>query len=114
MSPTDLLSRTANLLDSRPEDPATLTNQMMVVLHAAVPGADVIPHIRAAAELMAECPPSGLSPIIADQTGAEMLDRGHEFLTRRDGRTGAAALACNWMRAAAATGRYSEPETCST
>ena len=103
MTPAELLNRTADTLDSRPEDTATFTDRMMVLLRSADPGADVIPQIRAAAELMDDCPPPGLADICADCAGAEMLDRAYAFLRRRDGRTGAAAVGMNWMRAAAAS-----------
>ena len=109
MTPAELLNRTAETLESRPETDATFTSRMMVVLRPDTPGADVNSYIRAAAELMAECPPPGLADICAEYTGAEMLDRAYELLRRRDGRTGAAAVGMNWMRAAAA-GHSPEPD----
>lgn len=109
MTPAELLNRTADTLDSRPETDATFTSRMTVVLQSDTSSADVKPHIRAAARLMADGPPPGLADICAAYTGAEMLDRAQEFMTRRDGRTGAAAVAMNWMRAAAA-GHTPEPD----
>lgn len=98
--PAELLNRTADKLDSHPEGNATFTNRMNTILRSADPGADGNQLIRDAAKLMDDCPPPGLADICADYTGAQMLDQACEFLRRRDGRTGTAAVGMNWMRAA--------------
>lgn len=102
MTPGDLLNRTADILDSHPEGKTTFTNRMKTILGSVDPGADDDQHLRAAAELMDDCPPPGLADICTDYTGAEMLGQTCDFLRRRDGRTGAAAVGINLMRAAAA------------
>ena len=108
MNPTELLTRTANLMENRPYDRLNIEERMEMVIEPTVRLMD--PALRddykhqrklEAAQLMADAVPPELADLPALNYGIELLDLAHSRLVRQHGQPESARQTARWMRAAA-------------